>query len=509
MTAELTRREAKPKTVGRDVQHTTLLIVATFAGSFIIALYVLAVCTLNQQHKDSNSLDRAAYIAARSLSEITASHPSLGKVGLIDWAPPQEISYAEKKKQLRINGLNSLYATLRVDALIAQQLKNQSLINLNVHDFKIAKQLEGELTRRMFAAVEQVPDQDPGIAEPQQAARQLITAEGDGQDDGETNSANNDSILQQVSQLLSDDIKGRGTNLVDVRITLGCVEPGKLSTQTYAPLSERDKEYVKDGMYRSGIPIAMPDGKTIIFHGQPHSTRIIDSSWFNSAIKGSAPSAVRVEGIYERIKEGGQKEKFVKSACAAVGGAPAYPRASAFVVNFPHGKPDQFENLSAILNFKHWESQGEWQQVVGTEVPGKGSLAPPMEAISGGLTPGDALAHALYDWLKQMGAAHRFHAAMAHGDAPALLRGNTSGVRLLTFPWESGGGFRNTPPVRYVVSRSRISVHARPPSVPETDGRQPVRNRRPDLSRRNRTRPAYGGGVRPGGPLLHPPLQGG
>ncbi|MBA3857840.1 MAG: hypothetical protein C0507_13110 [Cyanobacteria bacterium PR.3.49] len=403
MTAELARREAKSKTIARDVQHTTLLVVATFAGSLVVALYVMAVCTLNQQHKDSNSLDRAAYIAARSLSEITAAHPSLGRVGLIDWAPPQEISYAERKKQQRINGLNSLYATLRVDALIAQRLKNQSLINLNAHDFKIAKQLEGELTRRMFAAVEQVPGQDPGIAEPQQAARQLITAEGDGQDDGEVNSANNDSILQQVSQLLSDDIKGRGTNLVDVRITLGCVEPGKLSTQTYAPQSERDKEYVKDGMYRSGIPIAMPDGKTIIFHGQPHSTRIIDESWFNPAIKGSAPSAVRVEGIYERLKEGGQKEKFVKSACAAVGGAPVYPRASAFVVNFPHGKPDQFENLSAILNFKHWESQGEWQQVVGTEVPGKGSLAPPIEVISGGLTPGDALAHALYDWLKQMG----------------------------------------------------------------------------------------------------------
>lgn len=403
MTAELTKRDVKPKTVGRDVQHTTLLVVATFAGSVVIALYVLGVCALNQQHKDSNSLDRAAYIAARSLSEITASHPSLGKVGLIDFAPPQEVSYSERKKQLRINGLNSLYATLRVDALIAQKLQNQSLINLNERDFKIAKQLEGELTRRMFAAVEQVPAQDPGIVEPQQAAHQLITAESDGQDDGGSSSSSSDSILQQVSQVLSDDIKGRGTNLVDVRISLGCVAPGKLSSQTYAPLEERDKEYVKDGMYRSGIPIAMPDGKTVVFHGQPHSTRIIDPTWFNSEIKGSAPSAVRVEAIYERNKEGGQKEKFAKTACAAVGGEPVYPRASAFVVNFPHGKPSQFEDLSSILSFKHWESQGEWQQVVGTEVPGKGSLAPPIEAIAGGLTPGDALAHAMYDWLKQMG----------------------------------------------------------------------------------------------------------
>jgi hypothetical protein len=404
MTAELTKREAKSKTVSRDVQlqHTTLLIAATFAGSLIIALYVLGVCALNQQHKDSNSLDRAAYIAARSLQEITASHPSLGKVGLVDFAPPQEISYAEKKKQLRIIGLNTLYATLRVDALIAHHLQNRSLINLNEHDFKIAKQVEGELTRRMFAAVEQVPEQDPGISEPQQAARQLISAEDDSGDDG-GNSSHSDSILQDVSQVLSDDIKGRGTNLVDVRITLGGVEPGRLSTQTYAPLEEKDQDYVKDGMYKSGVPIAMPDGRTIYFHGQPHATRIIDPSWFNSQIKGSAPSAVRVDAVYERRREGGQKEKFVKTACAAVGGEPVYPRASAFVVNFPHGKPNQFDNLLDILNFKHWESQGEWQQVVGTEVPGKGSLAPPIEAISGGLTPSDALAHAVYDWLKQMG----------------------------------------------------------------------------------------------------------
>lgn|GEM_PF-2425626 len=403
MTAELTKPDTKAKVVRKDLQHTTLLIGATFAGSIVVALYVFAVCTLNQQHKDSNSVDRAVYMAARSLSEITASHPTIGRVGLIDSAPPQELSYAERKRRPRVIGLNSLYATLRVDMLIAQKLNSPALIDLCARDLKIAKQLEAELTRRMFSAVEQTPVQDPSMAEqPERVARQLTGTDNEAEA-SDTDHNEDDSILQEVSRLLSDDVKGRSPNLVDVRLTLGSVEPGRLSTQTFAPLEDSNKEFVKDGMYRSGIPVPMPNGQTITFLGQPRTTRIIEPSWFKAGSHGTAPWAVQLEAIYERTKEKGTKEKVTKTACAVVGGEPVYPKSSAFVVNFPQGKPNQFENLSDILNYKNWTGQGEWQQVVGTEVPGKGSLAPPMEAISGGLSPGSALAHAMYDWLKQMG----------------------------------------------------------------------------------------------------------
>lgn len=403
MTAELTKPDTKAKVVRKDVQHTTLLVAATFVGSVIVALYVFAVCTLNQQHKDSNSVDRAVYLAARSLSEITASHPSIGKVGLVDTAPPQELSYTERKRHPRVIGLNSLYATLRVDALIAQKLNSPALIELSKRDFKIAKQLEAELTRRMFSAIEQVPVQDPSMSEqPERVARQLTGTDSEPDSSADSNNEG-DSILQEVSRLLSEDVKGRGPNLVDVRLTLGSVEAGRLSTQTFAPLEDSGKDFVKDGQYRSGIPVPMPDGQTVTFLGQPRSTRIIEPAWFKPGSHGTAPWAVQLDVIYERTKEKGTKEKVIKTACAVVGGEPAYPRSSAFVVNFPQGKPNQFGCLSDILNFKAWTGQGEWQQVVGTEVPGKGSLAPPMETISGGLSPGSALAHALYDWLKQMG----------------------------------------------------------------------------------------------------------
>ncbi len=400
MTAELTRPDSKAKVVRKDVQHTTLLLLATLSGSAVVALYVLGVCALNQQHKDSNSVDRAVYLAARLLSEITATHPSIGRVGLIDWAPPQELSYSERKRRPRVIGLNSMYATLRVDAIIARRLQSQALIDLSNHDFKVAKQLEAELTRRLFAAVEQVPSQDSTIAEaPERVARQLT-----GEDDEDGDQDRKDSILQEVSKLLSEDVKGRGPNLVDVRLTLGTVEPGKLSTQTFAPQEDRDKDFVVDGMYRSSVPVSMPDGQTVTFLGQPHATRIIDPSWFKPGSHGTAPWAVQLDVIYERTREKGSSEKIVKSACAAVGGQPVFPKPSVFVFNFPQGRQNQFDKVADILNFKNWESQGEWQQVVGTEVPGKGSLAPPMEKITGGLSPSNALAHVLYDWLKQMGS---------------------------------------------------------------------------------------------------------
>ncbi len=424
MTAELTKTDTKTKVVRKDLQHTTLLISATFAGSLVIALYVLAVCALNQQHKDSNSVDRAVYLAARSISEITATHPAIGRVGLVDSAPPQELSLAERKRRHRVIGLNSLYATLRVDALIARRLHNQALIDLNARDLRIAKQLEAELIRRIFAAVEQVPAQDSGMTEaPERVVRQLTGTESDSEDGSDSTAGRDDSILQEVSRLLSEDVKGRGPNLVDVRITLGAVEPAKLNSQTFAPLEDAGKEFVKDGMYRPGIPIPMPDGTTVQFLAQPRATRIIDRSWFKPDSRGAAPWAVRLDVVYERSKEKGQREKIVKTACAAVGGEPIYPKPSAFVVNFPQGKPNLFDRVADILNFRNWDSHGEWQQVVGTEVPGKGSLAPPIEAITNGLTPGDALAYAMYDWLKQMGPLvepSNFAAAMNQSFAKAI-----------------------------------------------------------------------------------------
>lgn len=404
MTAELTRQEAKTKGARKDLQSTLTLVGSAFIGSIVVAMYVVTVCALNQHHKDSNAVDRAAYLAARELSEITVSHPNFGRVGLLDRAPARDSSYADRKRKARVTGLNSLYATLRVDAIIARKLNNQALVDLNARDFKIAKQLEADLTRRMYHAIEQVPAAESNLSEPpEKLARQLTATESEDADSDDAINEKHDTVLQVVSRLLSDEAAGRGPNLTDVRITLGSVAPGKLSSQTLAPAEDSGKEFVKDGMYRSGLAVPLPDGQSVTFIGYPHTTKIIDKNWFEKGAKGTAPWAVQIEAVYERTKASEPKEKVVKSACAVAGGEPVLPHTSAFALTFPHGKPSLFDSVSDILSFNGWNSKGEWQQVVGTEVPGKGSLAPPIEAIAGGLTPGGALAHALYDWLKQMG----------------------------------------------------------------------------------------------------------
>ncbi|MBC7998677.1 MAG: hypothetical protein IAF58_12085 [Leptolyngbya sp.] len=395
MTAELTRVETRKKNVRKDIQSTITLLAASCAGSVVIALYVLGVCTLNQQHKDSNSVDRAAYLAARYLSEITATHPSLGRIGIVDSVPPEQ-NYAQKKRN-RVTGVNSLYATLRADALVAERLNNPALASLVSKDLKVAKSLEQDLRRRMFASVEQTPELKS------ESSEQNIYAESLTNQDSDSDSDKKDSILQEVSRFLSEDTKGRGPNLIDVRLALGTVEPGLIGSQMFAPSDEINKNFVQDGLYKVGESIPLPTGEKVNFISQPHATRLIDQSWFSTNTRGSAPSAVQIEAVFEKNAERGKKEIIIKKACAVIGGEIVYPAASVFVLNFPHGKPRQFSNVLDLLNYKLWNSQGEWQQVVGTEVPGKGSLAPPIDPIRSNLTPGDALSHALYDWLKQMG----------------------------------------------------------------------------------------------------------
>ena len=109
-----------------------------------------------------------------------------------------------------------------------------------------------------------------------------------------------------------------------------------------------------------------------------------------------------IEAEYERHGKADQREK-LPSACALISAPDVEPPPSAFAITFPYGIPPQFRSAHDILTYKNWNSNGDWQQAVGSDVPGKGSLAPPLGAVMPSMSPGDAIAAALYHWLKSAG----------------------------------------------------------------------------------------------------------
>src|SRR6185369_14834405 len=113
---------------------------------------------------------------------------------------------------------------------------------------------------------------------------------------------------------------------------------------------------------------------------------------------------------------------------------PVNDHPSCLVISFPAGLPPTFGSAMDILTFTGWKSKGQWQQVVGPEVPGQGSLAPPLEkATYNAMSPSEAFTIALYHWLRQIGPdvdesqlkrllASRWDASKINSDAPGTSR---------------------------------------------------------------------------------------
>ena len=139
---------------------------------------------------------------------------------------------------------------------------------------------------------------------------------------------------------------------------------------------------------------------------QPGAISLVDPAIFQEAPPGRAPNLVLIEAAFalKQGGEGGTAAPYKKSACALIRETPTADEPSVFAVSFPFGMPPFAHSIMDLLHYQGWRSKGVWHQAIGNEVPGRGSLAPPLEPLLPEMDPGEALAVALYDWLKYVGS---------------------------------------------------------------------------------------------------------
>ncbi|HEY9787406.1 MAG TPA: hypothetical protein V6D17_18600 [Candidatus Obscuribacterales bacterium] len=432
--SDLVKTSPPPKSPQREWHSTATLVAASISGSLVIALYVFVVATVTTRHHEASTVEQAALLAADKLSRITVVHPAFGRVGLTDQASTPGM-YGTNSQRGRVTGINSIYGTLSASWKISSGLSSDFFAHLVSEDFKLARRVESMLTRQLYASIEQRPAVSAFDESGEEALEEEETAD------------NNRSILQDVTRMLSEDVRARGTSLIDVNLTLGSLDPAMAKSETTAPPEESEKEHMAGGAYRAAFPLSGPGGATVTFVPLLTKPGLIPLSSFRKCRPGMTPSAVMVEAVYESNVSGGEggKEKIIKKACAAVGGKPGKTTPSSFVLRFPHGMPPLFKTPGDILYYRDWKSMGEWQQVVGTEVPGKGSLAPTIQPVIPGMYPGDALAVALYHWLKQIGP---------DVDANKFLS-------LLSQKWSSGKFVESQPPSSMINSCLAVDTGTR------------------------------------------------
>lgn len=328
----------------------------TIVSGSLVAIYVIVLGVFTTHKSAPNIFNEAALYATRQLSQLYVEQPSFGKIGLCDQSLDQAEGHFDMAfVRQKITSINTLYKTLAVDQRIGTQMGNQVIIKLAANDLELARKAEQNLCDRLHAAAE------PDLGLQDSAA---LTA------DEKALTRTTTTIYRNVYRMLSQDRSAKNYSLCDVKIRLG----------------------------RSSMNNAhWPNGEI----------RIISPDLFRPCDRHTAPYMVLIEAAYQSKpnSDSSETQTIYKRACALIASRPTTPAPSALVFNFPDGMPTMFRCVNDILYYNGWTGRGDWQQAVGIEVPGKGSLAPPLEPVLPGMAPNEALSVGLYHWLKQMGPA--------------------------------------------------------------------------------------------------------
>lgn len=347
---------------------------AVFAAGLVMALYVLAVRYVTVHQKFSDNAEQAALIAGQRLATITVNHPVFGKVGLCDLPGGNAGDFP----QGRTVSLNSLYATAALDALIAERLHSTLMSRLVAKDLKQIKMIEGQLTAKLYQAVRQ--DAYPGDS--------------------------SNSIYHLCHQHLAGD-NTFGRKLVNLSISIGAIDDADAATSIRTPPGlVLPANCAKNGFYLPYRDIPIPGLGSVLFYASADKITAIPPLRFRRTNNHAAPSAVLVEATYQVSGDNGNsggKVEQVRSGCALVGNKLVESEPVAFMLNFPQGVPPQFTSISDMLHSRLWQKVGEWQQAIGANVPGEGSLGPPESEEPGSMLPHDALVTALYHWMRYAG----------------------------------------------------------------------------------------------------------
>ncbi len=391
-------------------ESIVLIAALVLLSGLITSVYILGVHQGAIQGRRQNAVEHAARMAAEELSTVTVSDPRFGEVGLTDRLislPGQPASKAR-----RVTGINTMFATLRIDLLIAEKLGLRSIASMVSADLEKADEVRESLRSKLLAAsfVETNPNSKEGHA-----------------------------IWSRVGQILEKSTSNTGEKLTTYSVNLGHLTKPMVTT-TVSPSFEPTSS--KDGFYLSGVDITMPHGKPLRFTEIRPKTTFVDANLFTAEPQYLPPTVVRITANFDVPAQGKTpSRKLVRTACAVIGGPSEPPAPATLLVSFPFGAPPQFTTVRSLLGFSNWTGDGTWLRAVDGPVPGTGHLVADTHATQENLLPQQAIQVAFYDWLRQSGPAIQLERVRELLDAPwpvATAEGEASTRQNSAVTYETG-----------------------------------------------------------------------
>lgn len=411
---------------------TTALVVA-FLGIavLLIAFILLNFNQLTGTHKEAQTaIDAAALQAAKDMSSIVVDGP-LGRIGLIDDAQPNTTN------GYPVKGINTLLATVRLDALVAKELNNNTISYLVKNDLTLANNVRTQLRQRI-----------------------LNSAAGQG---GAFNAKGEEvKILENAKEAYNNNpnraaLKDKNSKPATISIVLGTLTGASARTniptptQPGSPINDTDingsNSVTANGVryYLANVDIPVPGtgGQTIRLGAGAENFGLADNDKFVTLGSNDLPFVAQVtadESVNAVAtpkapgKDGKRMNQTLRtSAIAQAGGIIAPIASGALTVSFPQGFPSDpdatsgdksplsFNSVKTIMNasqldngnnpaspYKYWNaaSPGNWMKASGNNFPSNGSLqAAAFKGLNNRKTddPSVCLSFLTYDWLKTLG----------------------------------------------------------------------------------------------------------
>lgn len=306
-----------------ELGNTLGMIVCVIAAIIIPLLILLTLVPgLIYGGRAKNVVEAAGLLAANDLSRIVIDDPDFGYVSLSNYAPLGEGTRARDGQPLPVTGINTLIATLRQNAIIADELRNESMQALVDEDMD---KLEGTTSHLSDALAEALSDRTRGGKSVDIHGRPV-------------------KPLEAVEAFLKKNLPPN-VELQSVELTLGWLDGGSESTITvpqpakqFAHVSPADEQA---GKYRAftSYPVG---AREFSFAGLDSRAHLVSSDSFREDDGKHICSIVKIECTLKLRDKGAQSGQsgapFVCVACCQPYSQPDAAIRGAMTVRFS-GRP--------------------------------------------------------------------------------------------------------------------------------------------------------------------------
>ncbi len=397
-------------------------------AAFMVVVVVVGFIALNYQQlfgyqkQAQNSVDAAAIAVAKDVQKVTILDPRIGRVGVIDQYGMAGL------EQRPVVSINTVMATVRLDALVAQQLNNTTMLAAASQDLATARSAARNLADAM----------------------RLYMAGGSAQDaDGKTITGNN--LLQTAATAYNANNRRSSGGYKDLTPADFTIEVGDLRTAfgtsgvTNTPCPN---PAAMDGLggntlfqaqvngtrfYRAKVEIPTPVGP-VMLSNLAEQVRLVDKGMFEGVAANAAviPAVVKLtarERANAVAPQSGQNATLPSgivssTACAQMGGPRLAATSGILRIEFPQGMPavgspapftSNLVTPLAIMNASQvatigqggssvpWSGNGGYFTASGGAFPGSGGITRADYMGRTGDNPSVSLSLFVYDWLKNEG----------------------------------------------------------------------------------------------------------